>query len=102
MQAERFREILKLNGAWQPFAFIDLYEQARVDDTKVTVGEFVRQMHRREFSPLFGHCYNAVTDEEILKHTKVSDTSRMPKRRAEDLAAKRDRLIRQKAMRKSD
>ena len=98
---KRFSEILRFNGAWEPFAFNDLYEQARVDETKITVGEFIREMQRQEFSLLFGHCYKAVTDEDILKHTKVADTSTIkPRRRDEDLASKRDRMIRQK-MRKS-
>ncbi len=93
---KRMSEILKFNGAWEPFAFSDLYEQARVDDTKITVGEFVREMQRQEFALLFGHCYKAVTDEDILKHTKIAATSAPPKRRVEDLASKRDRLIRQR------
>ena len=75
---KRFSEILKSNGAWEPFAFNDLYEQTRVDDTKITVGEFVREMQRQEFALLFGHCYEAVADEDILKHTEVAETSAPP------------------------
>ncbi len=96
---KRFGEILKLNGAWEPYVFIDIYEQARADEMKITVGEFVREMQRQEFSVLFGHCYKAVTGEDILKHSKVADTSWKPKRRAESLADRRDRLIREKASR---
>lgn len=96
---KRFREILRLNGTWEPYVFIDIYEQARVDETKITIGDFVRQMQGQEFSLLFGHCYKAVTGEDILKHTKVADTSWKPKRRAESLANRRDRLIREKASR---
>ena len=97
---KRMSEILRFNGAWEPFAFNDLYEQVRIDDTKITAGEFVRQMQRQEFYLLFEHCYKAVADGEIAKHKKVAGTSASPKRRTEDLAAKRDRMIRQK-MRKS-
>ena len=96
---KRFKEILRFNGVWEPFAFNDLYEQARAHETKIMVGEFVREMQRQEFFLLFGHCYKAVTDEDLLKHTKLPDTSIKPKRRDDDLATKRDRLIRQKMRR---
>jgi len=93
---KRFSEILKFNGAWEPFAFNDLYEQVRVDETKITAGEFVRKLQLQEFYLLFEHCYNAAADGEIAKHKTSAGTSAPPKRRVEDLASKRDRLIRQK------
>ena len=98
---KRFREILNLNGAWEPYAFIDVYEQARSDETKLTVREFVREMQRQEFTLLFGHCFQAATGGEVTKQVKVKARTAAPRRKQEDLAAKRDRLIRQKAMRKS-
>lgn len=96
----RFREILNHNGTWEPYVFIDTYEQARLDETKLTVGEFVREMQRQEFALLFGHCFQAATGNEVTKRTKTRARPTAPKRRHEDLAAKRDRLIRQKMMRK--
>lgn len=98
----RFREILNHNGTWEPYVFIDLYEQARVDETKLTVGEFVREMQRQEFALLFGHCFQAATGDEVTKRKKTRARSTAPKRRHEDLAAQRDRLIRQKTMRKNN
>ncbi len=98
---KRFREILDHNGAWEPYAFIDVYEQARVDETKITVGEFVREMQRQEFALLFGHCFQAATGGEVTKQVKTRARTAAPRRKHEDLADKRDRLIRQKAMRKS-
>ncbi len=91
----RFGEILKLNGAWEPFAFNDLHVQASADDTKVVVGEFVRKMQQCEFNLLFGHCYKAATGEDLLKKTASSSATK--KIAKDDIAAKRDRLIRQKA-----
>ncbi|MEE9129936.1 MAG: hypothetical protein V3T84_07940 [Phycisphaerales bacterium] len=96
---KRFREILNLNGAWEPYAFISLYETARLDETKLTVGEFVREMQRQEFALLFGHCFQAATGEEVTKRKKPQAQPTAPKRKHEDLAAKRDRLIRQKMAR---
>ena len=95
----RFREIVNLNGAWEPYAFIDIYEQARVDETKVTVGEFVREMQRQEFALLFGHCFQAATGNEVTKRVKTRARTAAPRRKHEDLADKRDRLIRQKIAR---
>lgn len=97
----RFREILKLNGTWEPYAFIDIYEQARANETKITVGEFVRQMQRQEFTLLLGHCFQAATGGEVTKQVKAKPRKVAPRRKQEDLAEKRDRLIRQKSMRKS-
>jgi hypothetical protein len=97
----RFREILKLNGAWEPYAFIDIYEQARANETKITVGEFVRKMQRQEFTLLLGHCFQAATGGEVTKQVKAKPRKVAPRRKQEDLAEKRDRLIRQKSMRKS-
>ena len=97
----RFREILKLNGAWEPYAFIDLYEQARADEMKITVGEFVRKMQRQEFTSLLGHCFQAATGGEVTKQVKAKPRKVAPRRQHKDLAAQRDRLIRQKSMRKS-
>ncbi len=95
----RFREIVNLNGAWEPYAFIDIYEQARVDDTKITVGEFVREMQRQEFTLLFGHCFQAATGGEVTKQVKAKPRKVAPRRKQEDLAEMRDRLIREKMAR---
>ncbi len=97
---KRFRDILNHNGAWEPYAFIDVYEQARVDETKITLGEFVREMQRQEFAFLFAHCFRAATGDEVTTRKKTQARRTAPKRRHEDLAAQRDRLIRRKAMRK--
>lgn len=94
---KRFGEILKFNGVWEPFAFTDLFEQARTDDTKIVVGEFVRKMQQSEFNLLFAHCYEAATGEGLFKKSSSSGSSPKKKKANEDLAAKRDRLIRQKS-----
>lgn len=95
---QRFGEILKFNGAWEPFAFTDLFEQARTDDTKIVVGEFVRKMQQSEFNLLFAHCYKAATGEDLFKkgQAEITPAKKIAK---EDIAAKRDRMIRQKAAR---
>lgn len=94
---KRFGEILKFNGAWEPFAFTDLFEQARADETKIVVGEFVRKMQQSEFNLLFAHCYKAATGEDLFKKAAAGSSPTKKKVVKEDLAAKRDRLIRQKA-----
>ena len=94
----RFGEILKFNGVWEPFAFTDLFEQARTDDTKIVAGEFVRIIQQSEFNLLFAHCYKAATGEDLLKKGTAGPAP-AKKIEKEDMAAKRDRLIREKAAR---
>ena len=94
----RFGEILKFNGAWEPFAFTDMFEQARTDDTKIAVGEFVRKVQLSEFNLLFAHCYKAATGEDLFKRAAAGPAP-AKKIAKEDMVAKRDRLIREKAAR---
>lgn len=94
----RFGEILKFNGVWEPFAFTDMFEQARADDTKIAVGEFVRKMLLSEFNLLFAHCYKSTTGEDLFKRSAAGPDP-AKKIAKEDMAAKRDRLIREKAVR---
>ena len=94
----RFGEILKFHGAWEPFAFTDLFEQARADDTKIVAGEFIRKMQQSEFNLLFAHCYKEATGEDLFKKA-TADSAPAKKIAKEDLVAKRDRLIREKAAR---
>lgn len=96
---KRFVEILKFNGAWEPFAFTDLFEQARADETKIVVGEFVRKMQQSEFNLLFAHCYESATGKDLFNNSSSPSSAPRKKIAKEDIAAKRDRLIRQKSRR---
>lgn len=56
----RFRQLLELCQEWEPYAFIDLYEQARAGQ----LGEaeaVVRAIQCCEFEMLLAHCYSGAT-----------------------------------------
>ena len=63
----RFTGILELNETWEPFAFIDLYEQARGEQLNLVDRETVARIQVREFDLLLAYCYKAATGEEIGK-----------------------------------
>ncbi|MGB9624462.1 MAG: hypothetical protein ACPMAQ_06320, partial [Phycisphaerae bacterium] len=62
---KRFRDILELNGEWEPFAFIDLYVQAAAGRLDAASEASVRLLQCREFERLFAHCYQGATGEVV-------------------------------------
>ncbi len=61
----RFADIVKLGGAWEPFAYIDLFELARRKELCNAAEEVVRTFQCREFELLFDHCYKATTGHSV-------------------------------------
>jgi len=53
----RFAEIVRLTECWEPFAFVDLYEQGRAGVLTESTLETVRTLQCREFEVLFRHCH---------------------------------------------
>jgi len=74
----RFKQIVELGEAWEPFAFIDLYEQARAGKLTSAPTTTVREIQCREFELLFTHCYEAATGAAFPK--EHADTT-APKKR---------------------
>ncbi len=97
---KRFREIIEMNEAWEPFAFIDLNEQARAGKLSPLGERIVCKLQDVEFELLFNHCYLAVTGRTILKRRIVSeaDEARREQEYRRRMAERRDREERQRKM----
>ncbi|HNQ23135.1 MAG TPA: hypothetical protein PKK06_08585 [Phycisphaerae bacterium] len=55
----RFKGILVQAGEWEPYMFIDLYEQARAGKLSQATEQIIRQLQSLEYELLFTHCYEA-------------------------------------------
>jgi ssDNA-binding Zn-finger/Zn-ribbon topoisomerase 1 len=60
---------------WEPFLFVDLYQQARAEKVRETTEHVVRQLQCMEFELLFRHCYEAATGEPLSKPSDRSASS---------------------------
>ena len=54
---KRFHGILKVHGSWEPYAFIDVYEEARTGEMSSASQETVQLIQANEFNALFLYCY---------------------------------------------
>lgn len=83
---DRFKQIVELGEAWEPFAFTDLYEQARAEILCSATENTVRKLLYSEFELLFVHCYEAGTGKAVLMEpagqTDTNKRKRPPARRA--------------------
>ncbi|MBU0717372.1 MAG: zinc-ribbon domain-containing protein [Planctomycetes bacterium] len=61
----RLRGTLEMGQTWEPFAFIDLYEQARAGKLCGPAEHAVRQIQCREFELLLVHCYEQATGRSV-------------------------------------
>lgn len=75
---ERFKQTLKLGDSWEPYAYVDLYEQARAGKLCHPSEQTVRQVQRKEFELLFCHCHEQATGEQL---TSQSDAESPPPRK---------------------
>lgn len=66
LSVRRFIDIVKQGGTWEPFAFIDLVEQAAAGAISNTGVEQVCQIQCHEFAVLLSHCFQLATGEVIL------------------------------------
>ncbi len=107
----RFREIVEQNKAWEPYAFVDLYEQARTGRLSPAAGQLVSNLQTKEFELLFSHCFTALTGRSIVKRRAVSEADeqrreqeyrrRMAERRKEaEKRTQRQTMERQNAQKK--
>lgn len=84
---KRFKGVLELGGTWEPFAFVDLYEQARMDKLCHPTKRIVCSMQCREFELLFAHCYEAATGRPLPRKAAVTTVARRkPKPRPKERA----------------
>ena len=97
-QIKRFRDIIEMNKAWEPFAFIDLYEQTRVGKLSPVGEQAVCKLQDLEFELIFNHCFVGATGCVILKHRVMSeaDEQRREQEYRKRLVERRDREERQR------
>jgi len=62
---KRIKGLLELGETWEPFAFVDLYEQARAGKLCSPTEQIVRSLQCREFELLFAHCYEVATGQKL-------------------------------------
>lgn len=78
-RVRRFVDIVKLGETWEPFAFIDLFEQVRAGKLCKAAEEAVRSVQCREFELLFNHCYQGATGHSVEAEQRPAAGAR-PKR----------------------
>jgi Zn-finger nucleic acid-binding protein len=66
-ELQRYRQILEMGHVWEPFAFCDLYLQARAGQLCAAGEQTVAHIQAREFELLFCHCYEAATRVNAAK-----------------------------------
>jgi hypothetical protein len=54
---QRLKQIVELDEQWEPFMFVDVFEQACTGKLDLTGEEIVRRIQAEEFALLFVHCY---------------------------------------------
>lgn len=69
---KRVADIIRMNGEWEPYAFIDLYEQARDGQLSSASEETVRTIQQYEFMMLLRHCYQQATGVDIARGSIAS------------------------------
>jgi hypothetical protein len=79
----RFRQILELDGVWEPASFIDLYDMARTEKLDRINLEVIRMVQCREWELLFGHCYESAVGEPLVKKLTAPSPDLDRKRRLE-------------------
>lgn len=79
---KRLRDMIELAGEWEPFAFTDLYEQARAGKLDPADESVVRSIQCREFELLFVHCFEAATGKKLAKPESAGPAKRRPPARA--------------------
>ncbi len=71
----RFRGLLELDVRWEPFAFSDVFTQARCGMLDADGEELIRRMSRYEFEVLLHYCYKGATGVDIAEVAGKSDES---------------------------
>ncbi|MFG0250743.1 MAG: hypothetical protein ACF8OB_17800 [Phycisphaeraceae bacterium JB051] len=76
----RFHGILELHGDWEPYAFIDIYDEAQTGQMSSASEETVRKIQAIEFNALFLYCYQQLMGIDAKK-VEVKQTTEAPRRR---------------------
>jgi uncharacterized protein YbaR (Trm112 family) len=76
----RFHGILELHGDWEPYAFIDVYDEALTGQMSSASEEAVRKIQAIEFNALFLYCYQQLMGIDAKK-VEVKQTAEAPRRR---------------------
>ncbi len=84
----RFRQLLDMVSEWEPFAFIDLYEQSRVGAVCDDVQQVVRKIQSQEFELLFVQSLEATLGTKLPtiaseKEEEAAARTRLRERRRE-------------------
>jgi hypothetical protein len=77
----RFRDILNLDDGWEPFAFIDMFEQVQAGKVGYEGEMALRDLMCEEFRLLFAHCYKGATGREV-KAQQSPAWARSPRKRS--------------------
>ena len=78
---KRLRGMIELADEWEPYAFIDVYEQARLDKLDHAGEQIVRSIQCREFELLFVHCFEAATGGKLPAPERNAPPRRRPRQR---------------------
>ena len=79
---KRLREVIAFGGQWEPFAFADVFEQARNGQFDPAAEYIVRSIQCCEFELLLAYCIEAATGRKIEKRQPATPAVRRPHRRA--------------------
>lgn len=79
---KKFRDLVKLGKAWEPFAFTDLIMQADNDSFSHASEEIIQKLQWQEFNLLMHRCYLAATGVDITKQEQTQAPAK-PTRRSE-------------------
>ena len=79
---KNFREVVQLDGAWEPFAFTDLVMQANNGDFSHASEEVIQKLQWHEFNLLMHRCYLAATGVDVTKKEQTKAPTK-PTRRTE-------------------
>ncbi len=76
----RLHGILELHGDWEPYAFIDVYDEAKSGQMSSASEETVRKIQAIEFNALFLYCYQQLMGIDAKK-AEIKQTTDAPRRR---------------------
>lgn len=75
---KRLRDVIAFGEQWEPFAFADVYEQARDGQLDPTGEQIVRNLLCREFELLFIHCYEEAVGLKLAEKKAEPTPARRP------------------------
>ncbi len=79
---ERFKGIVEMGETWEPYAFADTFEQARLDRLSHPAVLVVRALQHREFELLFVHCYEGAVGRSLDAFKEPPPATARRKKRA--------------------